>query len=96
MSYPARISAGFTSFIFIYSAAVFAAQHPVASAVPQQPFWASSAQQGFGQGIGQGLSQTPSAFSPAQHGFGQPSTHGVLVQPVDSPWAAIIFGQDAF
>ena len=75
----------------IYWVAASAAQHPLASAVPQQP---SSAQHGFGQGIGQGLSQQPSAFSPAQHGFGQPSVHGILLQPVDSACIAIM-GQPA-
>jgi len=79
--------------IFIYSVAS-AAQHPV-PAVPQQALGASSTQHGFGQGIGQGLSQTPSAPSPAQHGFGQTSVHGVLAQPVDSACIAAIWGHDA-
>jgi hypothetical protein len=60
--------------------------------MPQQPFEVFSGQHGFGQGIGQGSSQTPSAFSPAQHGFGQPSVHGVLLQSVDSACTGIIWG----
>jgi len=63
-------------------------QHPVVQAVPQQP---SSAQHGFGQGIGQGSSQQPSS---TQHGFGHSVVHGVLSQAVDSACAAI-FGHDA-
>jgi hypothetical protein len=80
-----------------YSTAVFAAVigQPVDPAIPQQPFGPSSAQQGFGQGNGQGLSQIPSAFPPAQHGFGQPVIQGIPEQPVDSAWAAIIFGHVA-
>jgi len=66
-----------------------AAQHPAASAEPQQSFGASSAQHGFGQGIGQGLSQSP---SPAQHGLGQSSVQGVFGQSVDSACVAIIWG----
>jgi hypothetical protein len=49
-----------------------------------------SAQHGFGHGTGQGSSQQHSEPS-AQHGFGQSVVQGVLAQPVDSAWAAIIF-----
>ena len=63
--------------------------------VPQHPFGPSSAQHGFGQGIGQGLSHTPSALPPTQQGFGQPVVQGVPEQPAESACAAIIFGQDA-
>jgi hypothetical protein len=93
MNYPASFSAGcFCIYLqLFYCAAVSAAVigQPVA---PQQP---SSAQHGFGQGIGQGLSQQPSSFPPAQHGFGQPVVQGVAESSVDAIWAAIIFGQDA-
>jgi hypothetical protein len=75
-----------------YFAAASATQHPLASALTQQP---PSTQHGFGQGIGQGLSQQPSSFSPEQHGFGQPSVHGVLGQPVDSACIADIWGHAA-
>jgi hypothetical protein len=67
---------------------------PVEPAVPQQPFGASSAQQGFGQGVGQGLSQ-PSTASPAQHGFGQPVVQGLTAPSVDAISAVATFGQDA-
>jgi hypothetical protein len=93
MNYPASFSAGcfciYLQLVYwvVSSAAVFG--QPVD---PQQP---SSAQHGFGQGIGQGLSQTPSAFSPAQHGFGQHVVQGVAESSVDAICAAIIFGQDA-
>jgi hypothetical protein len=80
----------------IYWAVVCAALigQPVEPAVPQQPFGKSSAQQGFGQGIGQGLSQ-PSTASPAQHGFGQSVVQGVTEPSVDAISSAVIFGQDA-
>jgi hypothetical protein len=76
----------------IYSVVACAALNgqPVEPAAVQQPFGASSAQQGFGQGIGQGLSQP----SPAQHGFGQPVLQVVTEPSIDAISAAATFGQD--
>jgi len=70
--------------------------------VAQQP---SSAQHGFGQGIGQGVSQQSSQQpSSAQHGLGQSVVQGVPEQPdavcsapaiLAHPSEAAIIGQPA-